>query len=106
MSSVRSVTDENRSVGAEPCCGGCVCSRLERCNDVLERQVAVLRVCLERHKRSQSVAEIKIRNMQRAKADADRRNSSLQREMETFFQTYGDARKRGGDEDGKGGGSI
>ncbi|XP_029956209.1 rho GTPase-activating protein 22-like [Salarias fasciatus] len=80
--------------------------RLERCNDVLERQVAVLRVCLEQQKRSQSVAEIKIRNMQRAKADADRRNSSLQRDMETFFQTHGDGRKRGGDEDGKGGASI
>ncbi|XP_008289090.1 rho GTPase-activating protein 24-like [Stegastes partitus] len=78
--------------------------RLERCNDVLERQVAVLRVSLERQKRSRSVAEIKIRNMERAKADADRRNSTLQREMEMFFQMYGDFKRRGG---GKGGtGSI
>ncbi|CAN9501058.1 unnamed protein product [Ophioblennius macclurei] len=81
--------------------------RLERCNDVLERQVAVLRVCLEQQKRSQSVAEIKIRNMQRAKADADRRNNTLQREMDTFFHAYGDARKRGGgNEEGRGGASI
>ncbi|XP_030010343.1 rho GTPase-activating protein 22-like [Sphaeramia orbicularis] len=73
--------------------------RLERCNDVLERQVAVLRVSLEQQKRSQSVAEIKIRNMERAKADADRRNSTLQREMELFFQMYGEVRRRGGDEE-------
>uniref|UniRef100_A0A3B5MNK4 Rho-GAP domain-containing protein n=1 Tax=Xiphophorus couchianus TaxID=32473 RepID=A0A3B5MNK4_9TELE len=59
---------------------------LERCNDVLERQVAVLRLSLEQQRRSQSVAEIKIRNMERAKADADRRNTTLQREMELFFR--------------------
>ncbi|XP_022594409.1 rho GTPase-activating protein 24-like [Seriola dumerili] len=80
--------------------------RLERCNDVLERQVAVLRVTLEQQKRSQSVAEIKIRNMERAKADADRRNSTLQRDMELFFQMYGEIRRRGGGEGGRGGGSL
>ncbi|XP_041657974.1 rho GTPase-activating protein 24-like [Cheilinus undulatus] len=79
--------------------------RLERCNDVLERQVAVLRVSLEQQKRSQSVAEIKIRNMERAKADADLRNTTLQREMELFFQMYGEFR-RGGDDGGRGGGSL
>ncbi|KAM6984049.1 rho GTPase-activating protein 24-like [Tautogolabrus adspersus] len=79
--------------------------RLERCNDVLERQVAVLRVSLEQQKRSQSVAEIKIRNMEQAKADADLRNTTLQREMELFFQMYGEF-KRGGFEGGRGGGSL
>ncbi|XP_020514279.1 rho GTPase-activating protein 24-like [Labrus bergylta] len=79
--------------------------RLERCNDVLERQVAVLRVSLEKQRRSQSVAEIKIRNMERAKADADLRNTTLQREMELFFQMYGEF-KRGGFEGGRGGGSL
>ncbi|XP_071362155.1 rho GTPase-activating protein 24-like isoform X2 [Trachinotus anak] len=79
--------------------------RLERCNDVLERQVVVLRVTLEQQKRSQSVTEIKIRNMEQAKADADRRNSTLQREMEMFFQMYGEIRRRGG-EGGRGGGSL
>ncbi|KAM7374012.1 hypothetical protein PAMP_006690 [Pampus punctatissimus] len=69
--------------------------RLERCNDVLERQVAVLRVGLEQQKRSQSVAENKILKMERAKADADRQNSTLQREMEIFFQMYGEIRRRG-----------
>ncbi|XP_050934705.1 rho GTPase-activating protein 24-like [Lates calcarifer] len=80
--------------------------RLERCNDVLERQVAVLRVSLEQQRRSQSVAEIKIRNMERAKANADRRNNSLQREMELFFQMYGEIRRRGGHEGGREGGSL
>nr|XP_019965506.1 PREDICTED: rho GTPase-activating protein 22-like [Paralichthys olivaceus] len=79
--------------------------RLERCNDVLERQVAVLRVNLQQQKRSQSVTEIKIRNMERAKADADRRNDTLQREMEMFFQMYGEKRRRGREE-GRGGGSL
>nr|XP_040037958.1 rho GTPase-activating protein 24-like [Gasterosteus aculeatus aculeatus] len=77
--------------------------RLERCNDVLERQVAVLRVSLERQKRSRSVAQIKVRNMERAKADADLRNETLQREMQLFFQMYGESRRRGGDEIGRGG---
>ncbi|XP_014856961.1 PREDICTED: rho GTPase-activating protein 22-like isoform X1 [Poecilia mexicana] len=80
--------------------------RLERCNDALERQVAVLRLSLEQQRRSQSVAEIKIRNMERAKADADRRNTTLQREMELFFRTYGEIRRRGGDLGRAGGGSI
>lgn len=81
----------------------CVCCRLERCNDILERQVAVLRVTLEQQKRSQSVAEIKIRDMERAKADADRRNSTLQREMELFFQMYGEIKRGGGGLAGRGG---
>ncbi|XP_069578364.1 rho GTPase-activating protein 24-like [Brachyistius frenatus] len=77
--------------------------RLERCNGVLERQVAVLRVSLEQQKRSRSVAEVKIRNMERAKADADLRNTTLQREMEIFFQMYGEIKRKGGDEGGRGG---
>lgn len=83
----------------------CLC-RLERCNDVLERQVAVLRASLEQQKRSQSVAEIKIRKMARAKADADRRNTKLQRDMELFFQMYGDIRRSEEDKKGRVGGSI
>ena len=83
----------------------CVCCRLERCNDLLERQVAVLRLSLEQQRRSESVAEIKIRNMERAKADADRRNTTLQREMELFFQMYGEIRRRE-DQGGKSRGSI
>ncbi|TKS83141.1 Rho GTPase-activating protein 24 [Collichthys lucidus] len=61
---------------------------------------------LEQQKRSQSVAEIKIRNMERAKADADFRNSTLQREMEMFFQMYGEFRRKGRDEGGRSGESL
>ncbi len=80
--------------------------RLECCNDVLERQVAILRVSLEQQRRSQSVAEIKIRNMEQAKANADLQNTTLQRDMELFFQMYGEFRRRGGEEGGREGGSL
>ncbi|XP_076025116.1 rho GTPase-activating protein 24-like [Genypterus blacodes] len=73
--------------------------RMERCNEVLQGQIAVLRVSLEQQKRSQSVAEIKIRNMEQAKADADLRNSTLQKEMELFFKMYGQIRGRGRNRD-------
>lgn len=78
--------------------------RLERCNDVLERQISILRLSLEQQKRSQSVAEIKIRNMERAKADADQRNSRLQKEMDLFFQMYGQIEKREDEDDKRRGG--
>lgn len=78
---------------------------MERCNDILKHQIAVLRISLEQQKRSQSVAEVKIRNMERDRADADLRNAALQREMERFFQTYGRL-KRGGVDGGRGGGSV
>lgn len=83
-----------------------VSGRLERCNDVLERQVAVLRASLEQQRRSRSDAEIKIGDMERDKADADLRNDALQREMEMFFRMYGEARRRGGDAGVGGGGSL
>ncbi|XP_077361996.1 rho GTPase-activating protein 24-like isoform X2 [Festucalex cinctus] len=63
--------------------------RLERCNDALERQVAALRDRLERQRRSQSAAEVRIRQAERARAAADRRNFTLQSDMELFFRTYG-----------------
>lgn len=78
--------------------------RLERCNDILKHQIAVLRISLEQQKRSQSVAEIKIRKMERVRADADLRNAALQREMEVSFQTYGQL-KTGG-VGGRGGASL
>lgn len=86
-------------------CGFSLWCRLEHCNDVLERQVATLQVSLEKQKRSQSVAEIKIRSVEQAKADADRRNTTLQREMEMFFQIYGEVKRRR-DERGRVGGSL
>uniref|UniRef100_H3CQ74 Rho-GAP domain-containing protein n=1 Tax=Tetraodon nigroviridis TaxID=99883 RepID=H3CQ74_TETNG len=76
--------------------------RLERCNHVLKHQIAVLKISLEQQKRSQSVAEVKIRDMERDRVDADLRNAALQREMELFFQNYGRI-KRGGGGEGRGG---
>lgn len=84
---------------------GPTCCRLERCNHVLKHQIAVLKISLEQQKRSQSVAEVKIRDMERDRADADLRNAALQREMELFFQNYGRI-KRGGGGEGRGGGSL
>ncbi|XP_027009220.2 rho GTPase-activating protein 22 isoform X1 [Tachysurus fulvidraco] len=65
-------------------------NRLEQRNEALRGQVAGLRETLEQQRRHVSVAEIKMRNMERARADADRRNAALQREMEQFFETFGE----------------
>ncbi|XP_076129591.1 rho GTPase-activating protein 24 isoform X2 [Alosa pseudoharengus] len=64
--------------------------RLERKNEVLQTEVEGLRSSLEQQRRWFSVAEIKMRNVERARADADRRNAALQKEMEQFFDTFGD----------------
>ncbi|MCJ8740653.1 hypothetical protein PDJAM_G00061330 [Pangasius djambal] len=65
-------------------------NRLEQRNEALQGQVAGLRATLEQQRRCVSVAEIKMRNTERARADADRRNAALQREMEQFFDTFGE----------------
>ncbi|XP_066502675.1 rho GTPase-activating protein 24 isoform X2 [Hoplias malabaricus] len=64
--------------------------RLEQKNEALQGQVVGLRVSLEQQRRWASAVEIKMRNVERARADADRRNASLQREMEQFFHTFGE----------------
>ncbi|XP_055035734.2 rho GTPase-activating protein 24 isoform X1 [Misgurnus anguillicaudatus] len=65
-------------------------NRLEQRNKVLQGEVTGLRSTLEQQRRWVSVAEIKMRNVERARADADRRNATLQREMEQFFETFGE----------------
>ncbi|XP_043076986.1 rho GTPase-activating protein 24 isoform X2 [Puntigrus tetrazona] len=65
-------------------------NRLEQKNKVLHGEVAGLRSTLEQQRRWVSVAEIKMRNVERARADADRRNATLQQEMEQFFNTFGE----------------
>ncbi|XP_012691162.2 rho GTPase-activating protein 24 isoform X3 [Clupea harengus] len=64
--------------------------RLERKNETLQAEVAGLRSSLEQQRQWFSVAEIKMRNVERARLDADRRNTALQKEMEQFFDTFGD----------------
>ncbi|XP_067280475.1 rho GTPase-activating protein 24 isoform X2 [Pseudorasbora parva] len=68
-------------------------NRLEQRNKVLQGEVAGLRSTLEQQRRWVSVAEIKMRNVERARADADRRNATLQQEMEQFFETFGELNK-------------
>lgn len=63
---------------------------MEKRNEALQGEVVGLRTSLEQQRRWYSVAEIKIRNVERARADADRRNTTLQREMEQFFDTFGE----------------
>ncbi|KAI4873520.1 hypothetical protein NFI96_000322 [Prochilodus magdalenae] len=65
-------------------------NRLEQRNEALQGQVMGLRASLEQQRRWVSAAEIKMRNVERARADADRRNATLQREMEQFFHTFGE----------------
>ncbi|MBN3315424.1 RHG24 protein, partial [Atractosteus spatula] len=66
---------------------------LEQRNEELEKEVRDLHSNLEQQRRWYSVAEIKMRNAERARADAERRNSMLQREMEVFFDTFGELTK-------------
>ncbi|CDQ68215.1 unnamed protein product [Oncorhynchus mykiss] len=66
--------------------------RFELRNEALHGEVVGLRASLAQQRRWYSVAEIKIRNVERARADADRRNATLQMEMEQFFDTFGELR--------------
>ncbi|KAJ8348255.1 hypothetical protein SKAU_G00268440 [Synaphobranchus kaupii] len=63
---------------------------LEQKNESLLAEVSGLQANLEQQRRWYSVVEIKMRNAERARADADRRNAALQREMEQFFDTFGE----------------
>ncbi|KAG5853411.1 hypothetical protein ANANG_G00073010 [Anguilla anguilla] len=63
---------------------------LEKRNEALQGEVSSLRANLDQHRRWYKVAEIKMRNAERARADADRRNAALQQEMEQFFDTFGE----------------
>ncbi|XP_016134156.1 rho GTPase-activating protein 24 isoform X2 [Sinocyclocheilus grahami] len=65
-------------------------NRLEQRNKVLQGEVAGLCSTLEQQRRWVSVSEIKMRNVERARVDADRRNTTLQQEMEQFFETFGE----------------
>lgn len=45
---------------------------------------------LDQERKKYTMAEIKLRNAERAKDDAERRNQMLQKEMEQFFSTFSD----------------
>ncbi|KAM5194438.1 rho GTPase-activating protein 24 isoform 1-T1 [Mantella aurantiaca] len=63
---------------------------LEQRNLTLETEVVGLHEELEQEKKKYTMVEIKMRNAERAKEDAEKRNDMLQKEMEQFFSTFGD----------------
>uniref|UniRef100_A0A8C9R914 Rho GTPase activating protein 22 n=1 Tax=Scleropages formosus TaxID=113540 RepID=A0A8C9R914_SCLFO len=67
-----------------------VTGRLEEASAVLHTQVEQLEREAELERRRQRLLEIKLRNSERARQDAETRNQLLEREMEGFFSTLGD----------------
>ncbi|XP_041079851.1 rho GTPase-activating protein 24-like [Polyodon spathula] len=68
---------------------------VEQRNEELELEVKNLHLNLEQQRKWYSIVEIKMRNAEREKADAEKRNAMLQREMEEFFDTFGDLTSEG-----------
>ncbi|XP_046723588.1 rho GTPase-activating protein 24 isoform X2 [Silurus meridionalis] len=63
---------------------------LELRNVELEAELVNLHEELEQERKKYTMVEIKLRNAERAKDDAEKRNEMLQKEMEQFFSTFGD----------------
>ncbi|KAM5320926.1 rho GTPase-activating protein 22 isoform 2-T2 [Glossophaga mutica] len=63
--------------------------RLEEGTANLRKQMLQLEEELDQEKKRYTVLEIKLRNSERAREDAERRNWLLQQEMEEFFSTLG-----------------
>uniref|UniRef100_A0A665WNF8 Rho GTPase-activating protein 24 n=1 Tax=Echeneis naucrates TaxID=173247 RepID=A0A665WNF8_ECHNA len=63
---------------------------LEQRNLELENEMLSLHEELDQERKKYTMAEIKLRNAERAKDDAERRNQMLQKEMEQFFSTFSD----------------
>uniref|UniRef100_A0A7N8X6P0 Rho GTPase-activating protein 24 n=1 Tax=Mastacembelus armatus TaxID=205130 RepID=A0A7N8X6P0_9TELE len=63
---------------------------LEQRNLELETEMMSLHEELDQERKKYTMAEIKLRNAERAKDDAERRNQMLQKEMEQFFSTFSD----------------
>uniref|UniRef100_A0A667X2Y2 Rho GTPase-activating protein 24 n=1 Tax=Myripristis murdjan TaxID=586833 RepID=A0A667X2Y2_9TELE len=63
---------------------------LEQRNLELETEMVCLHEELDQERKKYTMVEIKLRNAERAKDDAERRNQMLQKEMEQFFSTFSD----------------
>lgn len=63
---------------------------LEQRNLELETEMVNLHDELDQERKKYTMSEIKLRNAERAKDDAERRNQMLQKEMEQFFSTFSD----------------
>uniref|UniRef100_A0A3Q1HTB2 Rho GTPase activating protein 22 n=2 Tax=Anabas testudineus TaxID=64144 RepID=A0A3Q1HTB2_ANATE len=64
--------------------------KLEESSAALCMQMERLEQEMEQEKKKQSMLEIKLRNSERAREDAENRNRLLEKEMEDFFSTLGD----------------
>uniref|UniRef100_A0A8C9PTD3 Rho GTPase activating protein 24 n=1 Tax=Spermophilus dauricus TaxID=99837 RepID=A0A8C9PTD3_SPEDA len=63
---------------------------LEQRNLSLETEMMSLHDELDQERKKFTMIEIKMRNAERAKEDAEKRNDMLQKEMEQFFSTFGE----------------
>ncbi|XP_055967366.1 rho GTPase-activating protein 24 isoform X1 [Sorex fumeus] len=63
---------------------------LEQRNMTLETEMMNLHDELDQERKKFTMVEIKMRNAERAKEDAEKRNDMLQKEMEQFFSTFGE----------------
>ncbi|KAM9742170.1 rho GTPase-activating protein 24 isoform 2-T5 [Dama dama] len=63
---------------------------LEQRNLTLETEMMSLHDELDQERKKFTMIEIKMRNAERAKEDAEKRNDMLQKEMEQFFSTFGE----------------
>ena len=70
----------------------CVCApcRLEESSAALCAQMERLEQEMEQERKKQRMLEIKLRNSERARHDAENRNRLLEKEMEDIFSTLGD----------------
>ncbi|XP_068439692.1 rho GTPase-activating protein 22-like [Clinocottus analis] len=64
--------------------------RLEESSAALCAQMERLEQEMEQERKKQRMLEIKLRNSERAREDAENRNRLLEKEMEDFFSTLGD----------------
>ncbi|KAM6380178.1 rho GTPase-activating protein 24-like [Pluvialis apricaria] len=63
---------------------------LEQRNRALQSEIKDMQSKLGQQRKWYSLVEMKMRNAERAKEDAERRNEMLQKEMEEFFETFGE----------------
>ncbi|XP_042303438.1 rho GTPase-activating protein 24-like [Sceloporus undulatus] len=63
---------------------------LEQQNKELQLEIKDLHSKLGQQRKWYRLVEIKMRNAERAHEDAERRNETLQKEMEEFFDTFGE----------------
>ncbi|KAM6055605.1 rho GTPase-activating protein 24-like isoform 1-T2 [Theristicus caerulescens] len=63
---------------------------LEQRNRELQSEIKDLHSKLGQQRKWYHLVEMKMQNAERAKEDAERRNEMLQKEMEEFFETFGE----------------